>query len=55
MPNSDIEEIREIENEGQIEILKKYRLQCLKCLGKLAEKMPISKRYMLNKYLKRGY
>ena len=33
----------------------KEKVLCLACLGKLAEKMPISKKYTLNKYLKRGY
>jgi hypothetical protein len=33
----------------------KEKVLCLKCLEKFKGKMPISKRYMLNKYLKRGY
>lgn len=33
----------------------KEKVLCLSCLGKLTEKMPVSKRYRLNKYLKRGY
>ena len=33
----------------------KEKVLCLNCLQKFQEKMPISKRYMLNKYLKRGY
>jgi hypothetical protein len=28
---------------------------CLNCLGKFQKKMPISKKYTFNKYLKRGY
>lgn len=31
------------------------RVLCLNCLQKFQEKMPVSKRYTLNKYLKRGY
>jgi RNA polymerase-binding transcription factor DksA len=31
------------------------KMLCLECLKKLAEKMPISKKYTLNKYLKRKY
>lgn len=31
MLNNNNYEVREIENEGQIEILKKYNLRCLKC------------------------
>jgi len=31
----------------------KERVLCLGCLGKLVEKMPVSKRYVLNKYVKR--
>lgn len=33
----------------------KEKVLCLNCLQKFQEKMPVSKRYMLNKYLKRGY
>lgn len=33
----------------------KEKMLCLNCLQKFQEKMPISKRYTLNKYLKRGY
>jgi hypothetical protein len=33
----------------------KEKILCLNCLQKFQEKMPISKKYMLNKYLKRGY
>ena len=33
----------------------KEKVLCLNCLEKFQEKMPISKRYTLNKYLKRGY
>ena len=33
----------------------KERVLCLNCLQKFKEKMPISKMYMLNKYLKREY
>jgi len=31
------------------------KVLCLNCLQKFQEKMPASKKYMLNKYLKRGY
>jgi hypothetical protein len=33
----------------------KEKVLCLECLKKFREKMPVSKKYMLNKYLKRGY
>ena len=33
----------------------KEKVLCLKCLGKFRKKMPVSKKYTLNKYLKRGY
>jgi len=33
----------------------KEKVLCLACLGKLAEKMLISKKYTFNKYLKRGH
>ena len=33
----------------------KEKVLCLECLEKYREKMPVSKKYMLNKYLKRGY
>jgi hypothetical protein len=33
----------------------KERVLCGDCLGKLAEKMPPSKKYTFNKYQKRGY
>ena len=33
----------------------KEKVLCLNCLQKFQEKMPISKQYTLNKYLKRGY
>jgi len=32
-----------------------WKALCLECLGKFREEMPTSKRYTLNKYLKRGY
>jgi len=31
------------------------KVLCLGCLGRFKEEMPVSKRYTLNKYLKRGY
>ena len=33
----------------------KERVLCLECLGKLVEKMKASKKYVFNKYRKRGY
>lgn len=32
-----------------------WKVLCLECLRRFREEMPISKRYTLNKYLKRGY
>jgi hypothetical protein len=33
----------------------KEKVLCLNCLQKFQEKMPVSKKYTFNKYLKRGY
>ena len=33
----------------------KEKVLCLECLGNLVERMPVSKRYVFNKYVKRGY
>lgn len=33
----------------------KERVLCLRCIGKYKKKMPVNKRYVFNKYVKRGY